>query len=520
MTTALTIDVTDAYTLSNSNTSIYLNVSKSSSKLVAESLTSSSLSSIKSSFSSLISSVTSNYKHDNQSEPVIINSGANVYNNLNDLTSSNLTNSQTNFVNNAVVPESAILSLLPVTLSSASASLSSGSPSSLASPFNLNTTLLVEPYEDQGIGLVVNVTKDYPLEYAIIMFGYIMPFLLIVTLITNSLVVIVLAQREMRTPTNLVLLAMAISDMLTLLFPSPWYFYNYTLGYHSKILHPPVACYAYHCMIEVIPAFFHTASIWLTLVLAGQRYIYVCHPTVAPKYCTPPKVARAIVTVFVLSLIVQASRFADRDFQEVTLDSDSGPVYGCRFFTATWVKRLFSEDAYYIFYYSFRIIFVNIGPCTALVILNLALFRALRRAQHKRKKLFQENRRSECKKLCDTNCTTLMLIVVVSVFLATEIPMAITTVSHVIQNSLDIHIASYEYLNLTILFSNFLIMLSYPFNFAIYCGMSRQFRETFKALFIPGGRSALSDRSRQTREGSTRYSVANGPRTSTNETVL
>ncbi|CAG5114960.1 unnamed protein product, partial [Candidula unifasciata] len=33
------------------------------------------------------------------------------------------------------------------------------------------------------------------------------------------------------------------------------------------------------------------------------------------------------------------------------------------------------------------------------------------------------------------------------------------------------------------LFANFFILLSYPLNFFIYCGMSKQFRETFKRLF-------------------------------------
>ena len=153
-------------------------------------------------------------------------------------------------------------------------------------------SLLVSPttngiiMKSSEINYLVNVTADVPIEYAMVMFGYIMPFLLILTIISNSLVVIVLSRKHMITPTNIVLLAMAISDMLTLLFPAPWYFYMYTLGYHDKILYPTTACYAFHCMIEVLPAFFHTASIWLTLLLAIQRYIYVCHPTLARTWCT------------------------------------------------------------------------------------------------------------------------------------------------------------------------------------------------------------------------------------------
>lgn len=133
---------------------------------------------------------------------------------------------------------------------------------------------------------VLNVSQDLPLHWAMLLFGYIMPLLFITTLIANSLVIIVLSQKHMRTPTNIVLHAMAISDLLTMMFPAPWYFYVYTLGYHSKLLHPVTACYLFYCMMEVLPALFHTASIWLTLLLALQRYIYVCHPITARTWCT------------------------------------------------------------------------------------------------------------------------------------------------------------------------------------------------------------------------------------------
>lgn len=84
--------------------------------------------------------------------------------------------------------------------------------------------------EVASLDFVVKVYKDVPLDIAIIMFGYIMPLLLIITIIFNSMIVIVLSQKHLRTPTNMVLLTMAIFDMLTLIVPSPWYFYAYFLG--------------------------------------------------------------------------------------------------------------------------------------------------------------------------------------------------------------------------------------------------------------------------------------------------
>lgn len=144
-----------------------------------------------------------------------------------------------------------------------------------------STTVQYPIVDSEELEGLVNVTREYPFDYAMVMFGYIMPVVLIITFITNTLVVMVLYQRHMRTPTNIVLFTMAIVDLGTLLSPSPWYLYIYTFGNHIKFLYPPAACYAHHIMTDVIPIFFHTSSIWLALLLASQRYIYVCHPTLA-----------------------------------------------------------------------------------------------------------------------------------------------------------------------------------------------------------------------------------------------
>lgn len=97
----------------------------------------------------------------------------------------------------------------------------------------------------------LNVTKELPIKYAQPLYGYIVPFLLVITIIANTLIVVVLSKRHMRTPTNVVLMAMALCDMFTLLFPAPWLFYMYTLGNHYKPLAPVGTCYAYKIMNEV-----------------------------------------------------------------------------------------------------------------------------------------------------------------------------------------------------------------------------------------------------------------------------
>ncbi|KAL1516907.1 hypothetical protein ABEB36_000740 [Hypothenemus hampei] len=359
----------------------------------------------------------------------------------------------------------------------------------------------------------INVTTEMPISYAVPLYGYLMPIFLMITMIANTLIVVVLSKRHMRTPTNVVLMAMALCDLFTLLVPAPWLIYMYTFGNHYKPLQPVTVCYTWYIMSEILPNLFHTASIWLTLVLAVQRYIYVCHAPTARRFCTMPIVYKCIGYTILASVIHQGPRLFDVTFTLTEIIWNNQTVNVCVKNEAAWVHNSIISEPYYFGYYIFRVFFVHLVPCIALVTLNLLLFRALKQAQKRRDILLssKKNPKSECKKLRDSNCTTLMLIVVVSVFLLVEIPLAIVTILHIISNSV-IEFLNYEFVNTLIIFMNFFMILSYPINFAIYCGMSRQFRETFKELFITGSANA--------RNGSSRYSIVNGPRTCTNETVL
>jgi len=92
----------------------------------------------------------------------------------------------------------------------------------------------------------------------------------------------------MRTPTNTLLVAMAVSDTMTGLSPIPVYLYFYTSGgykdyvpYHwfLKTTYtvplyfyvPYHWCWLYFCLGEHLPTIFHTASVWLTVALGVQR---------------------------------------------------------------------------------------------------------------------------------------------------------------------------------------------------------------------------------------------------------
>ncbi|XP_037077143.1 LOW QUALITY PROTEIN: sex peptide receptor-like [Pollicipes pollicipes] len=358
-----------------------------------------------------------------------------------------------------------------------------------------------------------NVTHQTPLDYALPLYGYVMPVLLAVTIVANTLIVVVMSRHHMRTPTNLVLMAMAVSDMLTLLLPAPWMLYMYTFGNYRKPLDSIYACYMYVTMTDTLPSLFHTSSIWLTLALAVQRYVYVCHQAAARAWCTEPRVSRAIAWIYLLALLHQASRFFDRSFDVLEVIYAGRVTPSCSIGLPHWVTHAVTENVYFGFYFGFRLLFIHLLPCVSLVVFNILLFRTLQAAQAKRLQLFRNsssNGKRDCRTAMDSNCTTMMLIVVVSAFLIVEIPLAVVTCLHIVQNLMgNTELLDYNISQALVVVINFIISLSYPINFAIYCGMSRQFRETFRDLFITGKMAHFSI------SGSGRYSTTNGPRTDT-----
>ena len=120
-----------------------------------------------------------------------------------------------------------------------------------------------------------NVTFIVPAnQYSVPIYGYLSPMVIMFTLVTNIIVCQVLSQPAMRSPTNFLLLAMAATDTLTGVWPLPCFFYFFTLGNHVEWV-PYNWCYIYYWFTDYLPTIFHTASIWLTVALAVQRYLFV-----------------------------------------------------------------------------------------------------------------------------------------------------------------------------------------------------------------------------------------------------
>lgn len=118
-----------------------------------------------------------------------------------------------------------------------------------------------------------------------------------------TLTVIVLSRKHMSNSTNVYLMALAVSDLVYLLI-----FASKRIGdriIENILLNDPIAearnifeiydIYASHLMQICL-----LASIWLTVILAIERWIAICQPFLASKFCTVfrSRIYTAIVFLF------------------------------------------------------------------------------------------------------------------------------------------------------------------------------------------------------------------------------
>ena len=146
----------------------------------------------------------------------------------------------------------------------------------------------------------------------------------------------------------------------------------------------------------------------MTVVLAIQRYIYVCHSEKAKQWCTMSMTLKTIVVVNLLALLVAIPMFVEGTFHPFPVRSlkDADQIFNA------CLVRDYSEDPRYSTLYSvysvLRALLINVGPCTILVILNAILVERMKEAKQNRKRLIKK--RQQDSRMQDQTSVTLMLV--------------------------------------------------------------------------------------------------------------
>lgn len=307
--------------------------------------------------------------------------------------------------------------------------------------------------------------KMKPPEYVRIINGFVIPVLAVVILITNAVVIAVFKRQKTYGASQAGLVGVAVSDTLTMLFPAPFYFVEYCLQYQI-----PCEFVSLKNWISLfLPTITHTASIWLTLLLAIQRYMYVCHPFTARKVCTLRNTTVLIILTYILAILMHLSRFI---VSKIVYISETNCVY--------WFSEYIDVNAYLISYLFIRIILIQFVPCISLIVLNAKMICGLRNITNKKIEMNcnSENSSSAVK---ENMRVTIMIVCMAAITLLVELPVGIIQCLYV-----DIYLsgATFDQYNLQISerIVNLLIILSYPVNFLLFCSMSSEFKQTLKHM--------------------------------------
>lgn len=327
----------------------------------------------------------------------------------------------------------------------------------------------------------LNFQEFHDTEISLPVFGYVTPILCLVVLVTNVLFVVVFSKLKMNSPTHFVLRCIAIVDTLTILLPTPMYVYVYSLMNYRDFISFEV-CYIWEYMTVFLPTITHTASIWLTTLLALQRYICVSYPLNVRLWCGIKRTYIFAFFIFILAIGCHLSRFFEYTYTRTSVQSLLDPNQEIT--TCFRTPSDFVDEVYVVAYSWVRAIAVNIIPCVAMIVFSTIMLVRIRVAEKRRHTI---RRRSTFgsgeNEPRDSRLTTWLVILIVNSVCIVEMPIAAYYVMVATNLTTGENLISANSHTIEIVL-NLLVQVSYPIHFVLYCTMSEGFRLTLVAMFL------------------------------------
>ncbi|ESN90914.1 hypothetical protein HELRODRAFT_116471 [Helobdella robusta] len=284
-------------------------------------------------------------------------------------------------------------------------------------------------------------------------------FMCIVGFIGNIVSFIVFYNDKLKTSFLFLLQALAIVDtlMITCVFSiySIQGFVQFTGLFrdsYNRYMYPVF-------MIIIYPfAFaFQALTVWLTVLLAVNRYIAVCMPYQALKICTVKRARIYFAIVLLLALIYTLPKFVEGNLELL-------PQRFCL------TRTRISDNFYYelVYHNIMYTALIFILPLSVLTFLNIRLMVAFKDVKRKRKKMQSLKQRND-------DSITLVLIVVVIVFTVCQLPAFVTQILWTVVDDDVRTCGGFQFYFSPV--SNALVMCNSSVNFFIYVFLNRRFRK-------------------------------------------
>ena len=316
-------------------------------------------------------------------------------------------------------------------------------------------------YADQGRPAYYEDTPACKL-YAFIVCTIIIGLLCIFGAIGNITAFAVFWKDNIKTSSSFLFQGLSFIDTVLLVTVFPIYclepIVEYT-GYFQGFYHirPFVLVYMYPMAMTA-----QTITIWVTVLVAVNRYIAVCKPYSASRLCTVIQARKQMALVIFLCIVYNIPRFTEAKLITVTNElnqTEIRPVY----------IGLGQSQLYLIIYNNaMYMIFLLILPLILLTILNVRLIRALNALRQKRQQMQSARQQQD-------NNVTFVLIIVVLVFTICQAPALVNQILWNVLSDEARLCGHFQYYYQRI--SNTLVVFNSSVNFLIYFLFNTRFRQ-------------------------------------------
>ena len=297
--------------------------------------------------------------------------------------------------------------------------------------------------------------------YVFVVDTIIMGTIIVGGVIGNSLAFVVFWKDNIKTPASFLFQSLALVDSIMLLLAIPLFplrsfvvYTNWLDGYLQ------ISAYV-QVYIMPLALMAQTASVWVVVLFAVNRYIAVCFPLKSLRLCTTSKVKKQLTFVLLSAVLYNIPRFAEYRIEYVTFDGKTYIPYEVR-------TKLGTEALYDIVYDSAcYFTFIVALPVFTLTYVNVRLIQALKTRRRNRTEMVSQRQQND-------NNVTLVLIIVVVVFIICQVP---AFVGWALLNvaSKGAHLCGgYDFYLRPV--ANTLVALNSAVNFVIYVVFNKRFR--------------------------------------------
>lgn len=284
-----------------------------------------------------------------------------------------------------------------------------------------------------------------------------MPIFCVIGLIGNAITLVVLQQKTMKTSTNVYLCALAVSDTVKLL--NDGVYFAVLMLHRTNFAAANRAFGHYYPYAHFLFNMSACISSWLTVSVAVERYILVCHAVRAKTICTRERATITSAIIFFGLTILSIPSVLRYKTVIIHNDTTNQTLYEVEL-TNLWKNVTFTTAYTWV-----QTLLRSVIPLLILVVMNACIIKSLRKTRAN-------------KKLTSRNRVTVMLIVVILVFLVCITPDAIMSsflgFGYHEANKLVKGIRE---------FTDVLLAFNAATNFIVYCAFNVVFRQHFMVLF-------------------------------------